>query len=318
MRKDLKLPWTLGLLLAVALLIGPKMARAEDAIEDDFSAWQPRIASSVGVHSQIMRVHSERSNGLVARGTRDLLTSIFKINVGGVSPAMMPAFGKPRLYGRIGYDYVLSIDPVRLHDTNVAFDDVVFAAATDKSALCGNLQDVDILSCDHSLITDGEIDNMWTAGVGVEFNGHFLDQDFKLTVGVEYLGQEVTYVGSGITKDRGGGFRTNRSDIPAGTVLIEYLFPEVSSTVINHTIGPHIGIAASVGQIGPLAVQLFADLTVYFYLDDGDETVTTSFTGFNLDSGGMPTIPTEDTLSFRIEKDAYLTQATTGIRFVWH
>jgi hypothetical protein len=282
------------LILATGLSFGSGVAKADDPIEEDYSTWQPRFDATFGVHSQVVRSHVQRTTGVTGRESRDILASIFKFSTGVVSPSISEEFGKPRFYGRVGYHYVISTDDIRILDSNFS---VSTGDYNSDPGLCGINQEPTTSSCDHSLTIDVDIENMWSAELGVEFSAEIWEQEFKLSTGIAYLGQEMTYKGLSVKNDR-------ESFPTPGLIAGTFVIPKVRNTDIIHTIGPSVSLAASVGQIGPISIQFFGDLGFFFYLDDDDEILTGSESG--------------DVAVYRVEKEAYLTEATAGIRLSWY
>lgn len=269
-------------------------ARGDEPIETTFKGWEPRFDLALGVHNQTVKTRGSSTLGGSGKAERAILTAFIGLNGSLASPALSTGLGAPRIYLRGGYRFPTSPEPMILDDQ------IPIAAAdlTNDPTLCGTSTPRTI-QCEHRIQTQLQIQGLWNAGIGVEFDLPIEIQPIKLDLGVEYLGEQFQYTGSAARVDRG------RLD-PRGPIQIlnTVTLPQVTKTDFVHSLGPRAGLLANVGRVGPVTVYLSVETTFTFYLGNYD-------TQFGRTSG-------IDSESFRVKsKQPFITQASGALRLVW-
>lgn len=296
-RADAGRAW--GRVLVLAFMMSSVMisgsARGEDPLETRFDRWQPSAQLAIGLHNQTVTVRGSSTLGASSRASRAILTSLFSLNGGLTSPAVVSGFGNPRVYFRGGYKFPVADEP-RLLDEDTAVDPLDFQG---DPSVCGMNFPPATQSCEHNLRVDLQIQDLWNAGVGVQFTVPFRGVELKLDVGLEYLGEKLQYTGTATRIDRGVGLGG------AGEILATTVLPRAVRSDYVHTLGPRSALSVNVAQFGPFQVLFNLETTFYFYPSELD-------TRFGGSTGA-------DSQSFQVEsKQPFITQAAGGVSFLWY
>lgn len=283
------------LLLAASIALQPIAARGDEPVPTEFDRWQLESQLAIGLHNQTVKVRGSSTLGASGKGSRAILTSLFSLGGGLLSPAVLPGLGRPRLYLRAGYKF-----PVAQEQRLIDEDKVVSPAQfLTNPAACGTNVAQGTRSCEHNIRMDLQIQDIWNAGFGVQFTVPIAGQEVKLETGVEYLGERLQYSAATRRIDRGvspgGG---------AGQILATNVLPSAVESDYVHSIGPRAALGVNVAQWGRFQVLFHVETSFYFYPVAFDTAVTGS------SAAGSQ--------AFRVQsKQPFVTQAAGGLTVSW-
>ena len=297
MRRQTRVSRASGAVVLSALALGASAAVAgaeSQAEEKERTSWLPSLALSFDVHHQSLDVSGTSDLGFSEKQSENLLTSVFSVDGAISTPVLAEGFGAPRLFVQAGVQAPLSDEttPLKAVRSFPAVDPDTGGLPPETVESCPDL-DAPKEACDHSLESKLTFNVSWSAGLGAEFTLPTPSRALKIRTSVDYFGQSLDFDGDAERLDRGG----------TGEEIEKLRIGGASTSKTLHALGPRVAFSGEVGRAGPLSFGVFAEIRLYWLLNDGD--INYSATNTN------------GTASFVAEPDSFVAQGGAGLRITW-
>jgi len=269
---------------------------ATGPVERDTAGWIPSLAVGVDVQSQTFSgVVDSEIRGLVT-GDRSFVSANPTLRAEIMSPVLLEIAGRPRLFAHAGWQWgwLVSSDE-RFVAKEGSPGDVVIEQGKRGTAPPPRNYD------GQGSEVDAKVDNGWYAGLGVAFFAPIADYDFRIKGSVDYFQQEMSYQGTVHNVICNEVIVANAFRCQLSSQIVQIVDGESSNTL--HALGPRVGVELDVAKRGPMALSIFLEGFVYWYLGSRSET----FIGSN---------GTDDAL-FSVKSDALVGGGSAGLRVSW-
>lgn len=255
------------LALLFLALVAPPSARAADDERDETERWVPSASLALGVMSQKAAgtVASSDVLGPAISGTTQPLrppadgrNSLLSATFGGTLELMTPRFldgwGRPRVYGRIGFDAAFGFD------RNLAGEGSPGPFVFPDLPNIGNKPDV-VIEGQGSRTRAKTEHFLLSAGAGVAFTVDLGDRRIRIKPSIEYLREEIAI--QGIVHRAVAINRPSRNEDD-----FRYISLTSDRTETYHGVGPGLEIEADTQRAGPFMLTVYASGQGYSFFGD--------------------------------------------------
>lgn len=271
-----------------------------DASERDGDArWLPGFSlySTGHLEDRVARISSDTSPAKAA-DSRGLPWSV-GVGLDLVSPVVLDAPGRPRLFGRaeVGYTFDL-YDPVA-SEGNPNFPPFVPPSTRPTATAIENVGSALRVEA-KPLVLSG--------GIGTQFQFEAFDRGFRFRPSLEWMYRRDT-----IKTVLGGG----ETEAASGDVCTpcRLLFIKAQTEKGFHALGPGVELEADVGRVGQFMVGFYGSFRAYYLV--GDRKANFTSTGSWQRTDNQPTNRADTAFVTRYEREPWQYRFGMGLHIFW-